>query len=105
MLLAIRAFTSRTEYIRLTQRILALLWVNLVRTRITKYFIKMYDNWTRWPDTLFPEVDCALESDSVLYLITFVFNHFTYGGETCNMMRRAEEYASRRIQGPNCRTP
>ena len=65
----------------------------------------MCDNWTQWSDTLLPDVDCAWESESVLYLVTSVFNHFTYGGGTCNPMRRAAEYASRIAQGPTCRTP
>ena len=53
----------------------------------------------------FPDVDDAWHLDSVLYLVISVSCHFTYEGETCHPMRRAEEYASRIAQGSDCSTP
>ena len=96
---------NRTEYIRILQRIMALLWVNLARTRSTRHWAKMHAAWSSWPASFYPDVDNAWNSDSVLYLFTSVFCTAAYGGESCDPMRRAEEYVSRIAQGHQCRTP
>ena len=96
--------SKRAESIQLVHRSLSILWGLLARTRHTHFWDKFYQFWSSIDQTFFQDPVSGWHGDLVLYVFASPGSTWLYGGESFRVERRAGEYISRLLQGPDCAT-
>lgn len=96
---------QRSDNIRLVHWAMALLWAILAGTRSTQLWHKIDHTFSLMDNSFYPFLHQGFEASNILYVFGSLWSRWLYGGETTQPMRRAEEYISRILCGPECSTP